>query len=1713
MKNAAHQFGDNLWARDPAKRPAALSVRITSLDYILVPPGPHDKLKHAVLPINAEETAAPLRLARVPVIRIFGAVKGSTHRACVHVHGCFPYLLVPYDGAPDHDELDRFICKLAAAINSALALARQHHAAGSATKYASRSPESHVVAITPVRAVSFYGYHASPTCFLKIWLADPFNIPRLAELLTGGAILGRAMQAHESHLPYLFQFKADHGLHGMGWLDLTQAAPRAPADRTAHCHVEVDTDAASILNFHRMNAVADDKRSQVLLSAPASGVSEQQQPMRLIQSLDALWIDEDERRIRLGLPLYAVEPVGTQAGTPPSWDSSDEHLAALREWLAKNQSRVEDDGDDMARERFLDALPWIYSVEATLAPNPIPLRPVRPPRPLPPLTRAVSPPAHAPPEVPIPDAPEHEDEPSVDVQLTQELLQWMLEEQGDADQEEGDLDGLTGQGFPEHDQAVDAGREDDEFDDVFPDDALFWSQPYAEEHHVSAAPVSNLLVPPAALADAPLLDPAPPAIHHLDDPDHDLDLDSWPDDTDMDFQFDDGMDWTTLGAAETSSSSSAARIPQYDGADDMTVYGRGTPKPTSTRRTARDRIGKCAAPPPRKFRDRALDATAYQSILAEIEVTEADRGRARMLGIMQSAWSPGPDPGQVSPTDVDVRKWTAGMRAEDLLADPALPRPPVRKRTTLRFRMPPPPLAEIEEDLIAAHLPLQVHDAPYWSRAEDADARPRVFAGREFRIPVKCASTAPGFDGVLRGIDPSLRTRSEDVDSAVPAATQSVYVTSRDRLKRWTFAVPPPSREAAVESMCAGAAAAVAKVGEESTVDVDSVRDLDLEDGNVSTAAKDPPVPLVAPASQPRKKRASELMSQIELFEGTPTEGTTADHEEHKKTDFSIEKQHMLCMGVEVHVNTREELLPDPAHDAVHVIYYCFYCDSGVGDSEQACRWGVLALRNNTYRSPAERQTEYFDTERDLIARLVDLARTADPDVLLGYEIHAASWGYLVERCHLAFKLDLCDELSRIIPKKRADLDPSKLSAWGFRKGASFTVTGRIILNVWRLLRSDIASTDYSLSNMAAKVLHRRVPHMPASVLTRWYQSARTRHHVMHYYLTRALVTIRLLQDGDFLDRTAEFARLYGIDFASVLTRGSQYRVEAILVRLARPMGYVLVSPTKRQVAAQRAAECTPLVMEPVSAFYPDPVVVLDFQSLYPSIMIAFNYCFSTCLGHIPIGGDRSSKLGVSHVDFPAHLRLEDVRVSPNGIVFVKEHVRKSTLAQMLTELLDTRVMVKNSMKLHKDHKVLHKVLDARQLGLKLIANVTYGYTAASFSGRMPLVELGDAVVQTGREVLEKAIKNINLHPTWGARVVYGDTDSVFVHLPGATKSRAFQIGKDMAAAITRANIPPIFLKFEKVYLPSILVTKKRYIGHKYESPADVRPVFDAKGVETVRRDGCPVVAKTMRSSLEILFRTRDLTQVKMYLTRQWTKILENRVSIRDFVIAKEVRLGTYSDRVLPPPGAYLAMRKMQRDPRAEPQYAERVPYLVVAGAPGDRLIDQVKCPTSVLHHRELRLNGHYYIHKQIIPALNRLFHLMGVDLAAWYADMPKPAVRAAPWTRSQDADGGAVRATIDRYYRSTRCAACGEEDAVGKSAMCRKCTESVQRRVVHLTGALVEAEDRYAQLTRVCADCAQVPVGEVECDALACAVLFDRVKARNRWRHAVEAMVGIDGV
>ncbi|KAJ3699935.1 hypothetical protein LUZ61_003640 [Rhynchospora tenuis] len=828
--------------------------------------------------------------------------------------------------------------------------------------------------------------------------------------------------------------------------------------------------------------------------------------------------------------------------------------------------------------------------------------------------------------------------------------------------------------------------------------------------------------------------------------------------------------------------------------------------------------------------------------------------------------------------------------------------------------------------------------------------------------------------------------------------------------------------------------------------------------------------------------------------------------------------QQLTIISVEVLAECRGDLRPDPKFDAINIVTLCVQDDLFLivdtyvlmrGTNEEYCRRNVDGVSGCNF--------VIFPEERYVFEYFIDLMSSLDPDILIGWEVQRGSVGFLAERAAF-LGISLLKRISRTLiqdkkPKitKNSDEEASTLTEdvvddeWGRTHASGVHVGGRIVLNLWRLMRGEVKINMYSMEAVVEEVLRRKVPLISARVLNRWFASGPrvARHRSIEYICDRARLNLELINQLDMINRTSELARVFGIDFFSVLSRGSQFRVESMLLRLAHTQNYLAISPGSQQVALQPAMECLPLVMEPESGFYTDPVIVLDFQSLYPSMIIAYNLCYSTCLGKI--FPSRSTVLGVSSYQLDLrHLSdLEDgLLLAPNGVLYVQSKVRKGVLPQLLQEILSTRIMVKQAMKkLCSSQQVLQRICNARQLALKLIANVTYGYTAAGFSGRMPCAELADSIVQCGRRTLETAILFVNQHPRWKARVVYGDTDSMFVLLKGRTVEEAFIIGKEIACAVTAMNPEPVTLKLEKVYQPCFLLTKKRYVGYSYESHDQEEPIFDAKGIETVRRDTCPAVAKILETSIRIMFEHQGITKVKSYLERQWTRILSGRISLQDFIFAKEVRLGTYSTRVgTLPPAAIVAMKIMAQDPRAEPQYGERVPYLVVHGEPGARLVDMVIDPYLLLDlDSPYRLNELYYINKQIIPVLQRIFGLVGADLNQWFAEMSRPIQRTLKYNLKENNRGG----RIDRYYASKHCMVCGMFTR-RLDCLCDDCVEKEDVVDTVLVVRVAKLEREAQHLNDICRHCGGsdwVVESGVKCVSLACPVFYERIKVQKELR------------
>ena len=433
-----------------------------------------------------------------------------------------------------------------------------------------------------------------------------------------------------------------------------------------------------------------------------------------------------------------------------------------------------------------------------------------------------------------------------------------------------------------------------------------------------------------------------------------------------------------------------------------------------------------------------------------------------------------------------------------------------------------------------------------------------------------------------------------------------------------------------------------------------------------------------------------------------------------------------------------------------------------------------------------------------------------------------------------------------------------------------------------------------------------------------------------------------------------------------VATRESHLEDSTKPVHDLNDRAYFFYSPSLQDTDRQEALEVQALTLEPESGHYEDPIVVCDFTALYPSLVIAYNLCYSTCAGRLEYHSTRqemrtegktTGKLGP--FDYPEGKTATTLRhhmkslgtskreegkdrmyVVPTGTMYVSESVVKGVLPQVLDEILSTRAMLKKAAKEYKrlvpdlSPSILRQ-LEARQLALKYVANVTYGYTSATFSGRCAMPLLADTIVECGRRTLKNAIDLANSwgsdpDNTWtGCKVLYGDTDSVFVRLPGRSVQEAFRFGEEFCKVVTSNNPPPVQLKLEKVYLGSILQTKKKYCGMKYESAKQPKPTFEAKGLETVRRDQCALTQKILRNSLVMLF-SKGTVAVKKYLFRQWNLIISGELPVSDYILTGRVR-SRYRGSGIGPVQAVLARRLAEADPGRVLRHKERLAFVIVA--------------------------------------------------------------------------------------------------------------------------------------------------------------------------------------
>jgi DNA polymerase zeta len=1649
------------------------------LDHYQSSPGPLDP------PLWGPTRDTPTQrnnLPQVPVIRVFGATE-TGQKVCMHIHGAFPYLYIPYTESVEQDAVDAYITTIRHSIDHALALSYRRN------PHDNPRNSTFVAHISLVKGVPFFGYNVGHNYFLKIYLLNPMHMTRFNDLLQQGAILRKVFQPFEAHLQYLLQWMCDFNLYGCAYIECAKPRFREPVPaweefdglthlwhdrsikkeqlleeaafpRQSHCQLELDIRVEDIINRNEIQARPLHHSFIERLSSLENLPPEE----KLVHSMAGLWKDEMRRRKRrMGLTNPTSSPFPPDVLVSMSADPRNNskggwiHENEFREMIDQlvSEERKARGGGDISFEAFeagketKDDIPTVLESVVDLFHDTL-------------VSRWAS----------NGHLKEHED--SNAEHLTQakpedDILVDLgtIAQLADEDEYESDEEAAMVKALTQRQKLADAGLGNDMGEAKVTGDA--------KQIEDAAQHMEDVNVPPEALEHAESIGAKRRAV----------------DDDQSTFKKP-----RTLSQQEPVPSKRSAfrvqdaRRPRQKGSElqaevaspagKAKANSNGPPLPPSgqppklSQQSSSSSSTKLSYPSVKDPNDpetqlrlsqRDKSNSSPHKDTASFANKKLDQSFGASFGSMNSASS------TLTATRPDSTKPVLSSSAISSYAKSFCS---ASGANHLIFNQAPPTFAEVDRTVT----PSIVYQSAYYSSESDVPDRPREYAGQEFRLDSLTLPFLPAFDKDGAPVP----IKSVPLDKTKQALVDQRRARQCS-LRTWEILQPPPTYGEVHRWMRS-----------EQVVDRDTVEDMEA-DGPPTTQVK-------------RKNRPAPELSQID----GPTQKSKHGFKfSQRKTSTSVQHEtgYMSTMSLEVHVNTRADLSPDPEKDAVSMVVWCLAEEK----LDEDTKVGIVVLTDPKDETLVERirgivgntvQIDEEDDELDLFNRMVDIVRSHDPDILTGYEVHNSSWGYLIERARLQYEFNLPDEFSRMKSQShgRFGKDADK---WGFTHTSTVRITGRHTINIWRAMRSELNLLQYTMENVVFHLLHRRTPHYSFATLTRWFRSSKPRDlaKALDYFFIRTKLDLEILDANELIPRTSEQARLLGVDFFSVFSRGSQFKVESLMFRIAKPESFVLVSPSRKQVGAQNALECLPLVMEPMSSFYTSPVLVLDFQSLYPSIVIAYNYCYSTCLGRIT-NWRGTNKMGFA--DFkrtPGLLELvkDKVNISPNGMMYVKPEMRKSLLAKMLGEILETRVMVKSGMKVDKNDKTLQQLLNNRQLALKLIANVTYGYTSASFSGRMPCSEIADSIVQTGRETLEKAIALIHSVERWGAEVVYGDTDSLFIHLKGRSKDEAFKIGDEISKAVTDMNPRPIKLKFEKVYHPCVLLAKKRYVGFKYEHPSQTEPDFDAKGIETVRRDGTPAEQKIEEKALKLLFRTSDLSEVKRYFQAQCTKIMTGRFSVQDFCFAKEVKLGTYSDKGPAPPGALIATKRMLKDPRLEPQYGERVPYVVIAGAPGARLFERCVEPERLINEEHAELDAEYYISKNLIPPLERIFNLVGANVRQWYDEMPK-VQRIRLIGDSEHAT--TKKKTMESYMGSSLCIVC--RDRLPKSRepaplpLCHSCRHSrSQQTLLALQNKIYKAERRHRDLEDVCRSCAGLSFGEeVKCDSRDCPVFYSRVKGRT---------------
>lgn len=613
-----------------------------------------------------------------------------------------------------------------------------------------------------------------------------------------------------------------------------------------------------------------------------------------------------------------------------------------------------------------------------------------------------------------------------------------------------------------------------------------------------------------------------------------------------------------------------------------------------------------------------------------------------------------------------------------------------------------------------------------------------------------------------------------------------------------------------------------------------------------------------------------------------------------------------------------------------------------------------------------------YSTERDLLMGFTEYINKFDVDIITGWNIFGFDLEYLMERgivnnCPLAFyRMSKLRDYTCTLTRKKLSS-----SALGDNDLKLVPMPGRFVFDLFHEVKREYKLDSYKLDNVSKLYLgDNKIDMAPKEMFRRYEEGDPVKlREVAEYCIKDTLLPHRLISKLCTLMNLLEMAKATWVPLSYLVERGQQIKVFSQLTKKAREMGFKV--PTYEYGHVDNTGYIGATVLEAQTGAYYSPITALDFEGLYPSIMMAHNLCYSTLV----IDPKYKNLPGIEYETFGEHTFAQNV---------------PSILPSILVELKAFRKQAKKDMA--KSTGAMKQMYNGKQLAYKISMNSVYGFTGAS-KGILPCVAIASTTTMKGRSMIDETKAYVEKHYP-GSIVRYGDTDSVMVQfdVQGKTGKEAieysWELGEKAASECTKLFKAPNNLELEKVYCPYFLYSKKRYAAKLWTKAKDGNmnmDYIDVKGLQLVRRDNTPHVREVCKELLDVVLDSSDTTAPKALARKRAVELLEGDVpneklilsqSLSDSYKVKGESVSILSNEMANINQAHVqVVRKMrERQPGSEPQSGDRVPYILInTGDSKARAFEKSEDPAYAKEHNLPIDYAYYFLNKFLNPVCDLL--------------------------------------------------------------------------------------------------------------------------------------------